>query len=343
MTETPFTSDDRRANMTLFTVECFALLTTLSLAYSTSLRRIERLRRAVTRDRIPDMAGIWTFAAAVVLPLPLVAALIVIASAAEWPSRRVVENGRPGKYVVSVGALVAASLAGSQVMNLVPGALGIALAVPTFCLLNAGFVAVLVYASGHRHVLKMFLDPRAHAVEVSTQLVGAGVGLAMITWHPLTGIGALGLLYVLHLASARHVVEVTESFDPATGLWSEEAWRVQAHQKLHDAHGHVALLMIDPDEAGQERQILQSIESGLGPADLLGRYGTRQIVVLILVGRAEAGRFLAAGFRADLAASGIRAALGFATTDDSDLEGLLIEAMSDLMARRAAAGVHRSW
>jgi hypothetical protein len=165
----------------------------------------------------------------------------------------------------------------------------------------------------------------------------------MLSWHPLTGVAALVLLYGLHLASLRHVVEVTESFDPATGLWSETAWMVQAQQKLHDVHGHVALLMIDPDEAGQELRILQAIESGLGPSDLLGRYGTRQIVVLIPVGRPEAGPFMSAGFRADLAASDILAALGCATTADSELEALLIEAMSDLMGRRAAAGVKRNW
>ena len=218
-----------------------------------------------------------------------------------------------------------------------------ALALPTFCLLNPALVAALFCIEGKSHLLRRFLNPHAHLVEVSTQALGAGVGLAMLYWHPLFAVTALVLLYGLHLASLRRVVEVEDAFDEVTGLWSELAWRVQAHQKLHDAHGHVALLMIDPDEAGQERQIIESIESGLGPADLLGRYGTRQIVVLILVGRPEAGRFLAAGFRADLAASGIKAALGFATTDDSDLEGLLIEAMSDLMARRAAAGVHRSW
>ena len=38
-----------------------------------------------------------------------------------------------------------------------------------------------------------------------------------------------------------------------------------------------------------------------------------------------------------------RAALGCATTADSELEALLIEAMSDLMGRRAAAGIHRNW
>ncbi|WP_408659621.1 hypothetical protein [Jatrophihabitans sp.] len=188
----------------------------------------------------------------------------------------------------------------------------------------------------------MFTKPSAHAVEISTQCLGVALA-GLLSWHVALGILVVPAVLLVHRWSLRETVKTEDAFDAETGLWSETAWRVQAQQKLHDTHGHVALLMIDPDEAGQERQILESIESGLSPSDLLGRYGTRQIVVLIPVGRAQAGRFLSAGFRADLANSGIKAALGCATTDDSELEGLLIEAMSDLMARRAAAGVDRSW
>ena len=165
----------------------------------------------------------------------------------------------------------------------------------------------------------------------------------MINWHVALGVLVVPALLLVHHWSLRETVRVEEAFDATTGLWSETAWRVQAQQKLYDARGHVALIMIDPEESGSEGLILQAIGSGLTPSDLLGRYGTRQIVVLILVGRPESGPFLSTGFRADLAAAGIRAALGCATTADAELEGLLIEAMSDLMARRASAGVHRNW
>lgn len=329
--------------MTPYAVECLALLSALSLAYSTSLRRVERLRRAVSRDRLPDMVGVWTFAGVAVLPLPFVAVMAVVASLGEWPSRKVHQGGRPVKYAISTGALALACVAAAEVRAVVPGPAGVALAVPTFCLLNPALVAGLYCVEGKSHLLRRFLDPHAHLIEVATQALGAGVGLAMLHWHPLLAVGALVLLYGLHLTSLRHVVEAEEAFDPETGLWTEIAWRVQAQQKLHDARGHLALLLIDPDQPGQERQIIQAIESGLAPTDLLGRYGTRQIVVLIPVGRAEAGPFLSAGFRADLVTAGVPARLGCATTADSELEGLLIEAMSDLMSRRAAAGVNRSW
>jgi hypothetical protein len=188
----------------------------------------------------------------------------------------------------------------------------------------------------------MFANAKAHVVEFAWQ--GLGVTLAvLIAWHALLGVVVLPLLLLVHHWSLRETVKAEEAFDELTGLWSEMAWRVQAQQRLYDLRGAIALLIIDPAEDGQELCILQAIQSGLGPADLLGRYGTRQILVLITVGRPEAGPFLSAGFRADLAASGVHAALGCATTVDSELEGLLIAAMSDLMGRRAAAGVNRNW
>jgi len=188
----------------------------------------------------------------------------------------------------------------------------------------------------------MFANPKAHAAETATQLLGLMLA-GLMSWHVLLGVLVIPALLMVHRWSLRETVKVEKAFDEETGLWSESAWRIQAQQKLYDAHGHVALVIIDPDESGSDQQIIEAIESGLTPADLLGRYGSRQIVVLIAVGRREAGLFLSTGFRADLARAGVRAPLGCATTADGELEGLLIEAMSDLMARRAAAGVHHTW
>jgi hypothetical protein len=325
-------------------IQSFLLLTVLSLTYSHSIGRVEKLRRAVVLDRIPDMLGVWTFAGVMLLPPSLIVALVVLVNLGEWPSRRAVGNGRPLKYAVSTLGTATSCILASYVLHHLPlGFCEIPAAVITFWAMNVSIVAVLIRVSGERHVWRMLAAvPRAHIVEVGTQAIGAGLGLAM-AWNQSTALVGLPILFAVHISSLRHVVEVEDAFDEVTGLWSEIAWRVQARQKLHDTRGHVALLMIDPDEAGQECRIMQTIESGLGPSDLLGRYGTRQIVVLISVGRPEGGPFLSAGFRADLAAGGIQAALGCATTADSELEGLLIEVMSDLMSRRAAAGVNRSW
>ncbi|HST47326.1 hypothetical protein [Jatrophihabitans sp.] len=325
-------------------IQSFLLLTALSLAYSHCLRWKEVLRRAVVSDRVPDMLGVWTFAGTMLLPAPLIVALVIVVNLGEWPSRRAVGNGRPLKYAVSTVGTAASCLLACYVLHRPAlGMLAIPAAVLTFWATNISIVAALIRASGKRHVWRMLAAvPRAHLVEVGTQAMGAGLGLAM-AWHQATAVAVLPILFAVHLGALRHTVQAEHAFDAELGLWSELAWRVQVQQRLYDLPGQVALLIIDPDQAGQQRQILQAIASGLGPADLLGHYGTRQIVALIAVGRPEAGAFLSTGFRADLAAAGVQAALGCATTADSDLEGLLVAAMSDLMRRRAAAGINRSW
>jgi hypothetical protein len=320
----------------------FLLLALTSVAYSVSIRRLERLRRALGAQKTPNLLSVWTFAATLLLQPAFIASVVVIAYAAEWPSRKMVGPCRPFRYVYSCAAAIVSCLAASVVVRNEEGLAGIALAALTVSTANIALVAVAMMAAHEAHLLRKFVNAKAHVAEVTTQCLGVALA-GLLSWHVALGLLVVPAVLLVHHWSLRETVKAEEAFDEETGLWSETAWRVQAHQKLHDARGHVALIIVDPDEPGTEQPILQAIGSGLTSSDLLGHYGTRQIVVLISVGRPEAGPFLSTGFRADLARAGVPAALGCATTADAELEGLLIEAMSDLMARRAAAGVHRSW
>jgi hypothetical protein len=235
-----------------------------------------------------------------------------------------------------------ACLVAAVVLHEVGGMAGTALAMLTFSVIDIALIAAALVIAQQTHVLGMFTKLTGHAVELATLILGTALA-GLLSWHVALGVLVVPALLLVQRWSLRETVKVEEAFDPVTGLWSESAWMVQAQQRLRDVYGHVALYMIDPDEDGQEVRILQTIASGLAPSDLLGRYGSRQLVVLIPVGRPEGGPFLGTGFRGDLAAAGVRAALGCATTADAELEGLLIEAMSDVMGRRAAAGITRNW
>jgi hypothetical protein len=76
-----------------------ALLASLSIAYSTVTRRFERARRALGRNTlprtIPNLMAAWGIAAAILLPLPLAAAVLVVAAVAEWPARNIVGHSTP--------------------------------------------------------------------------------------------------------------------------------------------------------------------------------------------------------------------------------------------------------
>jgi hypothetical protein len=257
----------------------FLLLAGTSVAYPTAVRRLERLRRALADGNVPTLVSVWMAAAIVLLPPQLVAAVVVIAYAAEWPSRRIVKRGRPWRYLYSCVSAVGSCLAATAVFHAAGGGFPwIPLALLVFSALDIGTTAVALLLSGEAHVLKMFANPKAHAVEFAWQGLGAAFAF-LITWHPALAIAVLPALLFVQRWALRETVKAEDAFDAETGLWSEKAWRVQAHQKLHDLRGHIALLIIDPEQAGQERQIIESIQSGLGPSDLLGRYGTRQIVV----------------------------------------------------------------
>ncbi|HEX8094941.1 hypothetical protein, partial [Jatrophihabitans sp.] len=303
---------------------CFLLLATISVTYSISVRRLERLRRALSEEKMPDLISTWTFAAALTLPPLYIAAVVTVTYLAEWPSRRIVRRANPLKYIYTGAAAASSCVVASVVLHAVDGVAGVPLAMLTHSAVDIALIATAVMLARQKHVLRMFANPRAHAAEAATQCLGIALA-GLLNWNVAMGVLVVPALLLVHHWSLRETVKVEEAFDPVTRLWSETAWMVQAQQMLHDVHGHVALLMIDPDEAGQELRILQSIESGLHPSDLLGRYGTRQIVVLIPVGRREGGPFLSTGFRADLAANNIPAAIGCATTADSELEALLIE------------------
>ena len=321
----------------------FLLLATASVTYSISIRRLERLRRALAEEKVPDLLSIWTFAATLILPPIFICGIVVIAYAAEWPSRKIVGHAHPLRYVYSCASALITCLTAASVLHSMQGSTAaVALAAVTFLVLNVVTIAVALVLARQTHVLRMFTKPKAHAVEFATLILGVALA-GLLSWHVVLGVLVVPALLLVQRWSLRETVKAEKAYDDETGLWSEAAWRIQAQQKLYDARGHVALVIIDPDESGSDQRILEVIASGLTPSDLLGRYGTRQIVVLIAVGRREAGLFLSTGFRTDLARAGVRAPLGCATTADAELEGLLIEAMSDLMARRAAAGVHHSW
>ena len=78
----------------------------------------ERARRALRQEKLPtlcpNLLATWAFAAAVLLPMTLAAAVIAIAAIAEWPARNIAGQATPYRYVYSTaGAILAATAANS--------------------------------------------------------------------------------------------------------------------------------------------------------------------------------------------------------------------------------------
>ncbi len=203
-------------------------------------------------------------------------------------------------------------------------------------------------------VLKMFCSLASQIVEITT--IGSGAALAAaMAWSPASITAAVPCLAVLHRSALREAIQRTRAYDPRTGLWAEAAWRSQGQQMLDDSgYGYVALVIIDPSEPGCEAAIVANLGCGVrqrrGPKsgdprtrDLVGRYGTRQVAVLLEVGPASAGRLFMSRIQVGLASAGVPATLGVAVTAGGDMDELVMDSVSDLMRRRDQAGVEHRW
>lgn len=329
--------------MTLDSIESLSLLILVSLSYSSASRRLERLRRVVTHDRVPDMLGIWTFAGVVLLPAPLLVALVVAVDLGEYPSRRAVGNGRPGKYAYSIAATALSCVGAQALLHRVGGPLGVVVAAPAFWAMNLGLVVLAVLASRRSDVVvKMLRHWRAQTVDVGTQFLGAAVGFAML-WHVVTVVAAIPFLIGVHILTARRLVKEVAAYDSTTSLWSEEAWTVQAQDCVVQAPGCVLLMLIDPDVPGCEAGVAACMASIFSGGEPVGRYGTRQVVLVSQVDLECVGSILAADARDALADAGIACQVGTSISVGEGLDELLLRAGQDLMRRRDQAGITAAW
>lgn len=319
----------------------FVLLTILSVSYSSALRRVERLRRAVALDHVPDMAGVWTFAGVLLLPVPLIVLLVIAVNLGEWPSRRVVGNGRPWKYVYSTAATATACVITAGVVRILPGAIALFLGVICFATLNMSFVAAAICASGKRHVLRMLANPRLHAVELSTQALGAGLGVAM-HWHLPAAAFILPVILGLHVRAARDEVdEEKASFDPDTGLWRQDLWELQASD-LAGQGKHVAVILVEVPATADWVKSAVAVRRCLRSKAVMGSHG-EAIAVLTSAGIADGGELVAANIRAELAGDGLTPVVGSATSASLALPDLLAQATGKLRAESQWAGVLANW
>lgn len=349
-----------RAATTTHQLRLLLVLVALSVAYSIAFRRIERLRRGVSDNYVSNVLDVWTVAGALLLPAPFMTALLVAVYAAEWPSRRIGDNqggGNPRRYVVSVVLIIAAALSGAAVGRRSPMLIASLSTVATWTVVNVILIAgvMLLKRGGARAVRRLF-TPRNFALDAATKVLGIVVA-GLLAWSPFSLVITVPLLMVGHREILRDAIRSTYSFDPTTNLWSEKAWRLQAEDTLVSAPGSVVLLLIDPRMARSAKQIESVLIDVLGRAAprrrraapgwtirlVLGHYGTRQVVMLSEIDIDAAGLILAKRVRERLAAASVQCIVGVAVGCVESLDELLMIAGTDLMTRRAAAGVSTPW
>jgi diguanylate cyclase (GGDEF)-like protein len=297
-----------------------AFLTLLSVVHTELATGIERIRRRAAETSYFDLSSVWTFAAALLLPPALAAAVIAAVYLHLW--HRV---WRPAKVPLhrhlytTATVVLAAGAAHTAVEHAgglpatpddVVGVAGIAVAVLLYVVVNtllvAGVIALTSEWPGVRALVGRLDD---NALEVATLCMG---GLAAVAIGSTPWLVALVLppILVLHRAVLVRHLEDMASTDAKTGLLNSAAWQAQAAHAVRRAtqrtRGAAAVLILDLDHfklvndahghlAGDDvlAAVAVQLRAGVREGDLVGRFGGEEFVVLLAdlppgpLGRAE--------------------------------------------------------
>jgi diguanylate cyclase (GGDEF)-like protein len=282
-------------------------LTVLSVVHTELATGIERIRRRAAHTAYFDLSSVWTFAAALLLPPMLAAAVIAAVYLHLW--QRV---WRPAKvplhrHIYTTATVVLAANAAHAVVAGagglpaaaadVGGVAGIALAVLLYVLVNAVLVAVVIVLTSERPVLRDIVGGwDDNAVEVATICMGA---LAAVALGSTPGLVAFVLppILVLHRAVLVRQLEEVASTDAKTGLLNAAAWQVQGARtvrRVHRSRGTAAVLILDLDHfklvndsyghlAGDEvlAAVATELRGSVRDQDVVGRFGGEEFVVLL--------------------------------------------------------------
>ena len=288
-------------------------LVVLGAVHTAVAGTVERMRRRVSDTSYYDLSSVWTFAAALLLPTPLTAAVVVAVYGHLWvrvwrpvkkPLHRNVYTCAVVVLAAEVAHRVVAQLGGPENWSRGPAGLGVlALAAVVYAVVNNGLVTVVVVlTSGPAPTsragrLRALLGGRDDVVlELATLSLGALTALAL-AFNPWLVPFALVPLLVLHRADMARQLEQRAATDGKTGLLNAAAWHEQAERALHRAQRHggaAGVLILDLDHfkavndtyghlAGDEVlvAVAAALRTEVREGDVVGRFGGEEFVVLL--------------------------------------------------------------
>ena len=284
-----------------------AFLALLSVVHTELATGIERARRRAAETSYFDLSSVWTFAAALLLPPVLAAAVIGAVYLHLW--QRVWRPARVPLYrhVYTTATVLLAAGAAHVVVERagglpsgpddVIGVVGVGAAVLLYVLVNTVLVAAAIATTrerpGTRDLIGRWDD---NALEVATICMGA---LAAVALGSTPGLVALVLppILVLHRAVLVRQLEEEASTDAKTGLLNAAAWQAEASRMVRRTSrsgGSAAVLILDLDHfktvnddyghlAGDVvlAAVAAELRAGVREPDIVGRFGGEEFVVLL--------------------------------------------------------------
>jgi diguanylate cyclase (GGDEF)-like protein len=281
------------------------LLAGLGLLHTEIALGVERFRRRVMVGNHANLSSVWTFAGALVLPIPCAAAVAVVVHLHVWA-----RTGRPRvplyRSVYSAATIVLACVGAAAVVGFVgqgptpltaAGVPGITLALLVYTTINTGLVAGAIAMSAPQPDLARVIGRwDDNLLEFATLSLGALTAVALIV-NPWLVVLALPPLVVLHRAVLVRHLEEAASIDGKTGLLNAVAWHAQAErllQRSSRADGPRGVLVLDLDHfkavndthghlAGDRvlAAVAGALRAEVRDRDLVGRFGGEEFVVLL--------------------------------------------------------------
>ncbi len=312
-----------------------ALFLSLCIVHSVYLQRSEGVRHMLNRPRIAslsDMLGTWTFPAAVLLPIPLAAAVVVGASIFQWPIRNFDHKATVYRYIYSQTIVVLGAVLVHAVMQLDgPYPLLLAAAAVGYLALGTLLICLAVIASGS------FSDGFRYlrSSNQPNEFITIGLGIAQVVmWQLQVPLIWLSLPAVIGIQRWALRSESVRKIDNApVPIMTEKVWGTVAREVVR-ACTTVSIIRVDTDNPMAARSIAQ-IQAG---CDALGAVGEAGLAVLLADCPGANAESLALRLRSALASGGVAASVAVAAKprDGQVLEDLLAVAEAELITRDAA-------
>lgn len=286
----------------------FIVLALGAIVHLEAARGIERLRE-LAAEGVPyiNLKAMWTFAAVLLLPPLLVAALVAVTYMHCW--LRVTRRTPLYRKIYSAATILLAAAVARFVLDVLPPAQSLGLTEGPLGLLSMLAAAVAFWAVNHGLVVAAILLSRPDTSfrtalgDPVEQLVLAGsIGLGMATASLLNRESWLVVVLMVSVLALHRAVLVPQfqqaaRHDPKTGLANAVFWHEMAGKELARSQRTgtpLGILMIDIDYfkalndqhghlAGDDvlKAVARALQQEKRPYDLAGRFGGEEFVLLL--------------------------------------------------------------
>jgi diguanylate cyclase (GGDEF)-like protein len=286
----------------------FVILAAGATVHIQLTQRQEERRRDRTKTVLIDLTAVWTFSAAMILPVPLILFVIAVIRGQHWFIAR-----RPANNFLfsSITHGLAATLAHLTYTSLGPHILGppdwggflgefgtIVLTGAIYEAIQIAYVGgvLLLGSPAGRTVRNVLGSPADNMLEAITIGLGAVTAILLAAVPPMVAVMAVVTVVFNRLAELDQLQNDVRT-DPKTGILNMRGWSESAERALERtarSGDQLALLMVDLDHfkwindtyghpAGDDvlRTVAQTLDEVTRPSDLVGRFGGEEFLILL--------------------------------------------------------------